>query len=125
MGHDEATALVVDIAKSFSSLVRAIEPGWQKAYFRFASEGSSAEAKASYTREQDTEIVDAMKHKTFFHPVIGQGKKLLTALGKSEGLFLLVIDSNLSYDIKFEYHDMNRWRISKFGGGTGVPEGLD
>lgn len=36
-----------------------------------------------------------------------------------------MVDSSFEYEIKFEYEDMNRWRISKFDGGTGIPAGLE
>ena len=53
------------------------------------------------------------------------GQDLLAALGKTDGVFLLVTDFNFDYEIKFEYQNMNRWRIGKFAGGTGVPEGVE
>jgi hypothetical protein len=125
MVKDEATPLVIDIAKSFISLVRGIEPNWRKAYLRFCSQNSVSEAKGSYVRESGVEIIDVLKHKNFFHPISKKGQDLLAAVGKSEGLFLLVTDSNFDYEIKFEYQDMNRWRISKLAGGSGIPEGME
>jgi len=71
------------------------------------------------------EIIDVLRHKNFFHGIARKGQELLTAVGKTEGVFLLVTDSTFDYEIKFEYHDMNRWRISKLGGGSGVPEGIE
>ncbi|WP_197664926.1 hypothetical protein [Acinetobacter venetianus] len=53
-----------------------------------------------------------------------KGQELLAAFDKTKGIFLLVIDSNFDYEINFEYHDINRWKISKLAGGTGVPEGI-
>jgi hypothetical protein len=50
---------------------------------------------------------------------------VLVALGKDRGLFLLVADSSFNYEIKFEYQDLQKWRISKIAGGTGVPEGIE
>jgi len=46
-------------------------------------------------------------------------------LGNTEGVFLLTVDSNNAYEINFEYKDMNRWKISKSDGGTGIPEGVE
>jgi len=123
MVKDEATPLVVEIAKGFNSLVRGIEPNWQKAYLRFCSHETSSEAKGSYVHESGVEIIDVLKHKQFFHRMVRIGQELLAALGKAEGVFLLVTDSNFNYEIKFEYQDMNRWRITKLGGRTGIPEG--
>jgi hypothetical protein len=71
------------------------------------------------------EIVDVLNHKDCFHPIIKKGQELIAALGKTEGVFLLIADSNFDYEIKFEYQDMNRWKISKLGGGSGVPIGIE
>ncbi|MDR3428742.1 hypothetical protein [Silvimonas sp.] len=125
MVNDEATPLVIDIARSFISLVREIEPSWRKAYLRFCLRDSVSEAKGSYVHESGVDIIDVVKHKDFFHPVAQKGQDLLAALGKTEGVFLLVTDSSFDYEIKFEYQDLNRWRISKLGGGTGVPSGIE
>jgi hypothetical protein len=124
MANREATPLVLDIAKSFITLVRGIEPTWRKAYLRFSSQHSVSEARGSYVYQSGVAIIDVLRHPDFFHGVARKGQELLTAVGKTEGVFLLVTDSNLAYEINFEYHDMNRWRISQLGGGTGVPDGI-
>jgi hypothetical protein len=125
MISEEATPLVIDIAKGFIALVREVEPTWEKAYLRFVSSDSTAEAKASYVHATGVEIINVLEHKEFFHSVTKKGQELLAALGKDHGLFLLVTDSSFSYEIKFEYHDLEKWRISKFPGSTGVPEGIE
>jgi hypothetical protein len=122
---DEATPLVIDIAKGFITLVREVEPKWEKAYLRFVSHDSTAEAKASYVHAAGVEIINVLKYKDFFHSITKKGQELLAALGKDDGLFLLVTDSNFNYEIKFEYQDLDKWRISKLAGATGVPEGIE
>lgn len=121
---EEATPLVVDLAKSFISLIRGIEPDWSKGYLRFCSQGSVAESKASYAHRSGVEIIDVLKYKSFFQETSVKGQELLAALEKSEGLFVLIVDSNFDYEIKFEYSDMEKWWITKMRGGTGIPEGL-
>lgn len=125
MIKDEASPLVIDIARGFISLVMSIEPGWKKAYLRFLAEESESEVKGSVVSESGVQIIDVLKHKDFFHPAAAKGRELLQALGKDEGLFLLIIDSSFDYEIKFEYENMDRWKISKFDGGTGIPTGLE
>lgn len=122
---DEASPLVIDIARAFITLVREVDPKWEKAYLRFVSDDSSAEAKASYVHVDGVEIINVLKHKDFFHSVTKMGQELLTALGKERGLFLLVADSSFNYEIKLEYQDLDKWRISKIGGDTGVPVGFE
>jgi len=121
---DEATPLVIDTAKSFISLIKQIAPGWQKAYLRFSEWDSISEAKASYVHPAGVEIIDVLQHKKFFQSISQSGGVLLASLGKPEGIFLLIVDSSFDYEIKFEYEDRSKWRISKIGGGGGIPEGL-
>lgn len=124
MINDDASSLVVEIAKKFITLMMGVEPQWEKAYLRFSCNNSVAELKASFVSETGVEIIDVLKYKDFFHPMNMQGQELLAALGKIKGVFLLVIDAKFDYEINFEYQDMNRWKISKLAGGTGVPEGI-
>ncbi|MHC6186882.1 hypothetical protein ACYU0V_12180 [Acinetobacter sp. X9] len=124
MINDDASSLVVEIAKKFITLMMGVEPQWEKAYLRFSCNNSVTELKASFVSETGVEIIDVLKYKDFFHPMNMQGQELLAALGKIKGVFLLVIDANFDYEINFEYQDMNRWKISKLAGGTGVPEGI-
>lgn len=125
MVKDETTPVVIDIAKSFIKLVQGIEPKWNKAYFRFRLQESVCEAKGSYVHGTEVVIINVLKHKDFFHPINDKAQELLTLLGKMQGVFLLVVNSNFEYDIKFEYENMNRWKISKLDGGTGIPEGIE
>lgn len=125
MIKDDATPLVVDMVKGFISLVLEIEPKWSKAYFRFSSKNSVSEAKGSIVSDSGVEIIDVLKHKSFFHPVTKKGQEILVALGKEEGTFLLVVDASFDYEIKFEYKNLSRWKISKLGGGTGIPDELE
>lgn len=125
MISEEATPLVIELAKSFTSLVRGIAPDWRTGYLRFCSHDAVSESKASYVHQSGVEIVDVLQHMDFFNAATAKGKDVLAAIGKSEGLFLLIADSNFDYEIKFEYDDMDKWKISKMKGGTGVPTGLE
>jgi len=125
MINEEATPIVIDLAKSFISLVRDIDPEWHKGYLRVYVGDGVSEAKASYVRQSGVEIIDVLKHKEFFHAAPAKGRDLLAALEKPGGLFVLIVDSSFDYEIKFEYKNMNKWRISKLKGGTGIPEGLE
>lgn len=124
MMNDVASSLVVEITKKFITLMMDVEPQWEKAYLRFSCNSSAAEIKASFVSETGVEIIDVLKYKDFFHPMNMKGQELLAALGKIKGVFLLVIDANFDYEINFEYQDMNRWKISKLAGRTGMPEGI-
>ena len=45
-------------------------------------------------------------------------------LAKERGVFLITVNANLEYDIKFEWNDLEKWKISKLDGRTGIPEGI-
>jgi hypothetical protein len=114
MIKDEASPLVVDIARAFISLVMSIQ-----------AEEDETEIKASVRSGAGVQIIDVLKHKDFFHRATATGRALLQSLEKEKGLFLLIVDASFDYEIKFEHEDMDRWKISKCDGGTGVPTGLE
>ncbi|MCC4590167.1 hypothetical protein LL974_03335 [Xanthomonas campestris pv. cannae] len=120
----ETTPLIIGLAKDFISVVSKVDPAWDFGYFRFSLQDSYSESKASCAYKSGVEIIDVLKFKYFFHEANAKGREILSSMGKSEGVFLLVIDSKFNYEIKFEYTDMDKWRISKIGGGTGIPVGL-
>ncbi|MGD7195583.1 hypothetical protein [Ralstonia pseudosolanacearum] len=53
-----------------------------------------------------------------------RGVELLEDLGKSRGVFVIIIDYEFNYDFKFEWDDLSRWEIAKLYGGTGLPSGI-
>ena len=125
MSHDQAAPIVVEIAKAFISLLRDTEIKWQKAYLRFSTRKTMSETKGSYVIDGKVELIDTLKNKVFFHSMPDRGRRLFSALGKSEGVFLLIVDASLKYEFKFEHEDLDRWKISKIGEGTGIPEGIE
>jgi len=48
---------------------------------------------------------------------------LLAEIGKPRAVLLLRAGSDFSHDVKFEYDDLDRWKITKLDGRTGIPEG--
>lgn len=125
MISDAATLFAVGLAKALVKLVKEVEPDWRDAYMRLSLREGVVEAKASYVHASGAELFDVLQHKDFFHSATREGRELMTALGKERGVFLLIVDSTLNYEFKFEHINMDRWRISKMRGGTGVPEGLE
>lgn len=125
MMTDAATPIAVDLVKALVKLVKEVEPDWRNAYLRVALREGVVEAKASYVHDSGAKLFDVLQHKDFFHSATREGRELMTALGKDRGVFLLLVDSNLNYEFKFESVNMDRWKISKMRGGTGVPEGLE
>ena len=122
---NNATPILMDILQSFVSVLGELEPQWQKGCLRIVSVDFSTEVKGSYVYPSGVDIIDVRKCKPFFHSMPDKVEALLKAIEKQEGLFLLVVDSSLKYDVKFEFNDMRKWQITKMDGGSGVPEGID
>jgi len=121
---EETTPLIVEIAKNFILFIKSVDPEWSKGYLRFCSDNSTSETKASYVCRSGVEIIDVLQFKDFFEHATLIGQELLKSIGKSTGLFVLIVDSNFDYKINFEYGDLEKWKISKMKGGTGIPQGL-
>ncbi|AXV76818.1 MULTISPECIES: hypothetical protein [Ralstonia solanacearum species complex] len=119
-----ATAVVIELAKEFIELMRELDPKWSKAYYRFRSEGGRYGSNASYISESNVSLIGALKWAGFYERMNARGAKLVEILGKTQGVFLLTIDAEFSYDIKFDWEDLSRWEITKLDGGTGLPQGI-
>jgi len=115
---------VVAIAMSFVDLLNDIAPGWIKGYLRFSMWGAGHGSNASYASESGVKIVDPFMSADFFAKLNATGVELLKELKKNQGVFLVVIDSALNYEVKFEFEDLERWKITKLNGASGIPIGL-
>jgi hypothetical protein len=109
------------MAKLFISEARELEPGFDRAFFRFHAEEDMYESCASYTTPVRAYIFDAFTLEDFFDDMNELGLKLLIEMKKIPSLLLLTIDKNFNYDIQFEHNDMGKWAISLADGGTGIP----
>lgn len=122
--NDVATEVVIKLAQEFIELMRTLEPEWTKAFYRFRLEGDRYGSNASYAVDSNISLIGALKWADFYDRMNAHGAKLLDILGKGQGVFLLTVDAEFDYDIKFEWDDLSRWEISKVNGGTGQPLGI-
>lgn len=113
--------LIIRLAKRLIEEIQELEPAFVQAFFRFHSEERMYESCSSYTTESDVFIVSALMQDEFFNEMNNICVELLTGMNKNPALLLLTIDKDLDYEIKFEYEDMEKWRISLTDGGTGTP----
>ena len=118
-------SLTVELVQAFAHQMALIDPTWQRAYLRIAMHSNVPEAKASYVGATGVEIVDVRAHKPFFHWVTATATQLRDSLpaAKPFKVALVVLSSDLSYEVKYDDEDERRWAISKLNGGTGVPVG--
>jgi hypothetical protein len=121
---DQKSTIIIELAKELIETIRDIAPAWQKAYFRYCAEELKSGSNGSYIVDSQVFLIDPFKQNDFFRSMNEKSGQLLALLEKNKAVLLLEADSEFNYDIKFEYENMNRWRITKIGGATGVPEGI-
>ena len=122
--NEKASLVVVDLAKDFISLLNDSDQKWMKGYFRFLFDIDYYQSSSSYSTSFNVFIIDSMKHSDICYRMDQKAEQLFDAIERSKGVMLLVVDCDFNYDIKFEWNDLGRWRITKLDGGTGLPLGL-
>ena len=122
--NQEASAIVIELAKEFIALVQSLDPTWSKGYFRFKSDETHSGSNASYVCASGVLLISAMRQGGFYRSMNQRAANLFRALEKKTGLFLLTIDDSFEYDIKFEWDDLRKWEITMLDGRTGIPVGL-
>lgn len=127
MDFDGATPLVISLAKEFISAMQRIHPGWERAYWRFISSDDHYGSNASYSVASEVTLISTFEEGQLFERLNALGRELWESErdpGRRFRVCLLVVTSSFDYEIKFEQRDDNRWRITKLGGGSGLPDGL-
>jgi hypothetical protein len=121
---EQQSAIVIDMAKSLIELLREHVPGWARGYCRFAIDEGVRAVTGSYVSDGKVSLLDVVEYEDFANRIMDLGEKLFPLIGKTSGVLLLSVSSDFNYDVKFEFEDLQRWVISKVGGGTGIPDGL-
>ena len=122
--NDSASRFVVEIAREFTQLIISTELDWFHGYLRFKSEESTFGLTAAIAHSAGVQIVSALKNGDFFERINEICREMINSLESNTGVFLLIVDKNFNFEIKFEWKNLERWRISKLNGATGIPEGL-
>lgn len=122
--NEQASKITIDLVKEFVDLLNSADPQWTKGYYRFLYEEDYYQSQKSYCTNDTVFIVDSLQHSELCHRMDQIADQLFNILERPKGLLLLIVDSDLNYDIKFEWHDLGRWRITKLDGATGIPAGL-
>lgn len=107
--------------------VSNIDPNWNRAYFRYYNEGNHFGSCGSFEANGEVNLFSSIRQNSFFSIMDTGGNKLVKLLetnGKRFKVCLLIVNSDFSYDIKFEFDDSNKWEINKLNGATGIPKDL-
>jgi hypothetical protein len=127
MDFDGATPVVISLAKELITAMQRIKPGWERAYWRFVSKDDRFGSSASYSAATEVTLISTVKESQLFERLNDLGRQLWNSEHDPSRKFrvcLLVVTSDFDYEIKFEQHDENRWRITKLDGKSGLPDGL-
>lgn len=127
MNFDGASPVVIALAKEFIAAMQRINPSWERAYWRFVCADDQYGSNASYTVSSGVTLISALNEGQLFDDLNDLGRQLWNFESDPSRKFcvcLLVVSSDFDYEIKFEQHDKNKWRITKLDGKSGIPEGL-
>jgi len=119
-----SSAEVVGLAKELAEFACRLEAGWTMAYFRFSFEPTRLGSVVSYAARGNVLLIDPRRNADFFSSMNARGEQLFQLLNKDKGIILVSVNRELDFDVKFEFDDLGRWKISKLNGGTGLPEGV-
>ena len=128
MDFDRSTEVIVSLAQEVVGMMRRIEPSWSRSFWRFESEDARYGSNASYESPSGVTLVPALREEKAFNRLNELGRQLWESEAdpaKRFSVCLLVVDSSLNYEVKFERSDMSRWRITKLNGASGLPAGLE
>lgn len=112
----------MEMAKQFMVLLQQISTSWNAGYFRFYRTEGENGANASYVDGAGTSLVGALRHREFYEAMREQGLALFAALARARGVLLIKAKNDFSYDLKIDFDNLDRWKITKLGGSSGIPE---
>ena len=114
------------MAKSLASGMQAHSQGWSRAFYRLEVSDVAHSSSGSFVTSAGVQVMDAFAFDSLFEELERFGQKLTARVKPADRSFcilLLSINSDFDYNIDFDWLDLDRWRISKMDGGTGIPEG--
>ncbi|MCU9953429.1 hypothetical protein OEJ37_08655 [Burkholderia sp. BKH01] len=127
--NDDATERVIELARHVIGYMQSAFPGWNEVYVRFdAPSDVQRGVRASYATAAGIELISTMQHRGLVDGVMRIGAQLRDALandGKKFRVALFRANSRLSYRMDYEWSDHARWNITKLGGASGRPDGLE
>ncbi|MEJ1167308.1 hypothetical protein V9K97_26720 [Variovorax sp. CCNWLW186] len=115
--------LVVELAKTFITMMENRFSGWSRAFFRFSADEQQYGSNGSFERDGEVSLFSALALSEFFDHMNGMAHELWRG-GPKFQVMLLTIHSDFDYRVDFEPLDAARWSISKFDRASGLPAGL-
>jgi len=126
---DEASRLTIELASTFIKTMQSMQEPWMRAFVRFEMTSSTNwGCNGSYETPVGVSLFDPFSDgRDLLAAVNDLGPRLRQAASTPEKeilVFLVVIDSDFNYKIDFDSSDVDRWKISKRNGASGIPVGV-
>lgn len=64
----------------------------------------------------------SFENSAFFETANGRARSLLHTFGETQGVALLTVDAAFDYKIDFDWNDLDRWKITKVDGASGIQQ---
>lgn len=125
--NEQASQVVVELAKTLIDAMQKIAPSWTRAFMRLDASNQHIGAKGSYVADSGVSLLGTLDYKQLFDAMLNLGAQLRQATsnnGKQFVVCLILIESNFDYEVKFEYDDPRKWEITKLDGASGIPVGI-
>ena len=128
--NTQANELIIGIAQQLNSFMGGNEFEWESVFLRFVGDRSSKGTEMIFKIPNDEEgLIPRLSHPGR-RELIANVKHLFCDLQdeieKEKGIkfyvAVLKLNRDLSYDIYFEYNDMNKWALDLMDGKTGIPD---
>ncbi|WP_179949852.1 hypothetical protein [Burkholderia sp. MSMB1072] len=127
--NDDATERVIEFARHVIGYMQSAFPGWREVYVCFSAPGDGRYGvRASYATAAGVELVSTMEHRDFIGGIMRIGPRLRDALANDGRTFraaLFRANARFSYRMDYDWNDAARWNITKLGGASGLPDGLE
>ncbi|WP_174386304.1 hypothetical protein [Burkholderia metallica] len=127
--NDDATEKVIELAGHVIGYMQSAFPGWRDVYVCFSAPGDGQYGvRASYATAAGVELVSTIEHRDFIGGIMRIGPPLRDALendGRKFRAALFRANARFSYRMDYDWNDAARWPITKLGGASGRPDGLE
>jgi hypothetical protein len=119
----QAAALAVELVKAFDRARSTTDSAWQHAFLRIANVPGATEVKAYFVGSRGIGIVDVVAHKPFIHWASGIAGQICDSLQSARPFKVALVELNADFscEMKYEFQNPQRWAISRFKGGSGLP----
>jgi hypothetical protein len=120
--------ITISLAKTFISYMNSFNEPWDKAYFRFHIDNEHYGCNGSYSLKGNAKLLSVFDHEELYNSLESISLQLHDVMVKDVNfgdfrVALITITSGFDFDIKYEYADINKWKITRIDS-NGIPIGL-